>query len=187
MNKLTINKVTLGKRLLEVIKNPIIVIYIILLLIWGVVVILSILNPNPSANKLSAILYITLPILYLFLGLKCAEYYITSVCVEDSTITITYLKFNKEYTLTEKLDDIAIDFGVKSKFSLGAGISIQRKISKYDTKNIFLQSYLLDWNKDENIEALKAIFFKKIRYRFPHSLPYIKYKILLTKEMIYSQ
>ena len=160
MNKLTINKVTLGKRLLEVIKNPIIVIYIFLLLIWGVVVILSILKPNPSADKLSAILYITLSILYLFLGLKCAEYYITSVCVEDSTITITYLKFNKEYTLTEKLDDIAIDFGVKSKFSLGAGISIQRKISKYDTKNIFLQSYLLDWNKDENIEALKAIFSK---------------------------
>ena len=48
----------------------------------------------------------------------------------------------------------------ENKFSLGAGISIQRKISKYDTKKIFLQSYLLDWNKDENIEALKAIFSK---------------------------
>jgi len=151
MNKLIINKVTWGKRLLEVIKNPLIAIYILILLILlicGVLVILSILNPNPSADKLLAILYITPSILYLFLGLKCAEYYITSVCVED-------------YTLTEKLDDIAIDFGVKSKFSLGAGISIQRKISKYDTKNIFLQGYLLDWNKDENIEALKAIFSKK--------------------------
>ena len=164
MNKLTINKVTFGKRLLEVIKNPLIAIYILILLILlicGVLVILSILNPNPSADKLLTILYITPCILNLFLGLKCAEYYITSVCVEDSTITITYLKFNKEYTLTEKLDDIAIDFGVKSKFSLGAGISIQRKISKYDTKNIFLQGYLLDWNKDENIEALKAIFSEK--------------------------
>jgi len=90
------------------------------------------------------------------MGLPNGIYYITSVSVEDSNITITYLKYNKEYTLTENLDNIVFDFGVKEKYSV-SGFDVLRKTSKYDTKRIFRQGYILDWNKDENIEALKTM------------------------------
>jgi len=44
----------------------------------------------------------------------------------------------------------------KEKYSV-SGFDVLRKTSKYDTKRIFRQGYILDWNKDENIEALKTM------------------------------